>query len=157
MALRLKDSDCCPVQFHDYQLYVTDKAKNFFYKNRLNILGIPQRKIVKFLNNGISAHCFRFIPRRKFTETTLRQTIEKSLDSGLPVIIRVGENFRRLTCTIRYDNSTTRKSAIRWHYITAVGIEADTLIFYTWGRKGEMKLSDLYRHFGFTGGIIAAE
>ena len=50
---------------------------------------------------------------------------------------------------------TERK--MRWHYITVTGIEGDKLIFCSWGSKGEMLCSDLYRYSGITGGVITAK
>lgn len=159
MALRLNRGTQTPVPFEEYSAFIEESRKNFFYKNRLNIFGISQNRIVSFLNNFQNEYHFRFIGRKKLTEAALGQAIEKSLNKGLPVIIRVGENGKKLPYIIRSRKSpdTLRQGKMRWHYITAVGLDNDALIFYTWGRKGKMKLSDLYRHFGFTGGIITAE
>ncbi len=159
MALRLNRGTEIPVPFEEYSAFIEENRKNFFYKNRLNIFGISQSRIVNFLNTLQNTYHFRFIGRKKLTEAALRDTIEKSLNTGLPVIIRVGENGKKLPYKIRFckGHNTLRQGKMRWHYITAVGLENDTLIFYSWGGKGEMKLSDLHSLFGFTGGIIIAE
>ena len=156
MELWLKSKNPPPLPFEQYRTSVEYNAKNYFYKKRLNLSGIPARLIVDFLNKQDFAPRFRFIDRRKFSESELQRVISKSLDKNLPVIIRIGENFNRLSCTVHYGNSS-RQCRMRWHYITATGIDENNIIFYSWGRKGEMNLSQLYKYFGFTGGIITAE
>lgn len=145
--------------FEEYRLYITENADKFFYKNRMNIFGISAKRIAEFLNDITPEYNFRFIGRRKINETALRKIIGKSLNKGLPVIIRVGENFNRLPYKIYFGTgeNNVRQDTMRWHYITITGLENDTLIFCSWGRKGEMILSDLCNFFGFTGGVIAAE
>ncbi len=144
MTLFLQKTSAIP--WVEYVKFVCEKAK------RLNItdsFGIPTKKVVKMLSEGNPDYTFSFIPKQKFTENELRETIEKSIATGFPVIIRVGENFRKLPYKM---NGAQRK--MRWHYFTVTGIMDDNLTFCSWGRKGEMKCSDLYRFFGITGGVI---
>ncbi len=159
VALGLIHKNCQPVFFEEYRRFIEDNAKKFFYKNRLNLFGISINRVLKYLNSLSFPLTFRFIGRRKLNEHILRSQIEKSLNAGLPIIVRIGENFNRLPCKIYFHDIKKEPvySTMRWHYITAVGIENDMLIFYSWGRKGEVKLSDLCKYLGFTGGIIVAE
>ncbi len=134
------------IQWTDYVDFVCEKAKAL---NVTDSFGVPPKKAVKMLNEGISGYRAEFIPRRKLTENQLREVFTQSLSRGIPVIVRVGENFRRLPYKM---NGTERK--MRWHYFTVTGIDGDRLAFCSWGRKGEMLCSDLWRFFGVTGGVI---
>ena len=144
MTLFLQKSGTLP--WVEYVRFVCEKAKKF---DITDCFGIPPKKVVKMLSEGIHDYNFRFIPKRKLSEKELREIIEKSIASGLPVIVRVGENFRKLPYKM---NGTERK--MRWHYFTVTGIDGDKLTFCSWGGKGEMNCSDLYRFFGVTGGVI---
>ncbi len=144
MTLFLQKNKAIP--WKEYVKFVCEKAKKL---NITDSFGIPPKKIIKMLSESNPDYTFTFIPKRKFTENKLRETIEKSVAAGFPVIIRVGENFRRLPYKM---NGLKRK--MRWHYFTVTGLDGDSLTFCSWGRKGEMKCSELYRFFGFTGGVI---
>lgn len=159
MLLRFKDEKCMPVPVDEYVSFVTDMAENYFYKHSRNLLGVSIRKILKALNNAQSNCRFRFISRLRLNTEKIKNLIENSLSLNIPVIVRIGENGRRLHYKITFPESgnISREGRMRWHYITVVGIEKDSLVFYSWGGRGEMKISDLYKHFGFTGGIIIAE
>ncbi len=137
------------ISWVEYIGFVCDKAKNLGITDSF---GIPPKKVVKILSEDNPDYGFTFIYKRKLTEKTLCEILEKSISEGFPVIIRVGENFRRLPYKM---NGTERR--MRWHYFTVTGIDGDRLNFCSWGKKGEMKCSDLYRFFGFTGGVITAE
>ena len=130
----------------DYVKFVCEKAKML---NISDSFGLPQKKVVNMLSEANTDYSFTFIPKRKLSENKLRESFEKSISAGFPIIVRVGENLRRLPYKM---NGSERK--MRWHYFTVIGIENDKLTFCSWGKKGEMLCSDLYRYFGFTGGII---
>lgn len=147
MTLFLQKNNHLP--WTEYVKFVCDKAENL---GITDTFGIPPKKIIKMLANSNPDYDFSFIPKRRLSENELRDTIRKSLTAGFPVIIRAGENFRRLP--YKMNGAVYR---MRWHYFTVTGIENDTLTFCSWGRKGEMLCSDLYHFFGFTGGVITAE
>lgn len=130
----------------EYVKFVCDKSK---YLSISDTLGIPPKKLIKMLSEFNSAYNFAFIPRHRLSESGLRELFKESLSKNLPVIVRAGENFKKLPYKM---NGAERK--MRWHYFTVTGIDGDKLTFCSWGRKGEMSLSDLYRFFGVTGGVI---
>lgn len=134
------------ITWAEYVKFACKKAKSLMITDNF---GIPPKKVVKMLSESNPDYTFSFIPKRKFSENGLREAIGKSVSAGFPVIIRVGENFRRLPYKM---NGNDRK--MRWHYFTVTGIDGDNLTFCSWGRKGEMKCSELHRFFGFTGGVI---
>ena len=137
------------VQWNEYKDFVCEKARAL---SLLDIFGIRPKKIVKILNNTLPEYAFRFIPKRKLTAESLRKFFEKSIEAGVPVIVRIGENRKKLS--YKMDGSERK---MRWHYITVTGIKDDKLTFFSWGSKGEMLCSELYRFFGITGGIIINE
>lgn len=159
MLLRLRNEKNMPVPVDEYISFVMDMADNYFYKYSRNPFGIPVGKILEALNNGQNKCRFRFISRLRLNKEKIRMLIENSLLRNIPVIVRIGENRRKLPYRIAFPEggNITRDGRMRWHYITVVGIEKDHLIFYSWGGRGEMKISDLYERFGFTGGFIIAE
>lgn len=159
MLLRFRDEKCTPVSVDEYVSFVTDIAENYFYNHSKNLTGVPVRKILKALNNAQSNCRFRFISRLRMNKEQLTEKISSFLSANLPVIVRIGENGKKLPYKIIFPESgnISREGRMRWHYITAVGIEKDTLVFYSWGGRGEMKISDLHKYFGLTGGIIIAE
>jgi len=146
MTLFLQKTNVIP--WVEYVRFVCEKAKQL---NITDSLGIPPKKVIRMLSDSNPDHTFSFMPKRKLPENALRELFKKSVSEGLPVIVRVGENFRRLPYKM---NGTERK--MRWHYFTVTGIDGDKLTFCSWGKKGEMLCSDLYRFFGFTGGVITA-
>lgn len=147
MTLFLQKTKTLP--WAEYVKSVCEKAKKL---NITDSFGISTKKVIKMLSESNPDYTFSFIPKRKLSENGLRETIGKSLSAGFPVIIRVGENFRRLPYKM---NGNDRK--MRWHYFTVTGLDGDNLTFCSWGRKGEMKCSELYRFFGITGGIIVTK
>ena len=144
MTLFLQKANVIP--WVEYVKFVCEKAKKL---NISDSFGLPTKKVVNMLSEANADYSFTFIPKRKLSENKLRESFEKSISAGFPVIVRVGENLRRLPYKM---NGSERK--MRWHYFTVIGIENDKLTFCSWGKKGEMLCSDLYRYFGFTGGII---
>ncbi len=144
MTLFLQKNKAVP--WKEYVRFVCDKAKALSITDSF---GIPPKKVIKMLSESNPDYNFTFIPKRKLSENTLRKLLGDSISQGLPIIVRVGENFRKLP----YQMNGLQKK-MRWHYFTVTGIENDNLTFCSWGRKGEMKCSDLYRFFGFTGGVI---
>ena len=137
------------VSLKEYVRFILDSSK---YLGITTVFGISPKRIIKMLAEMNEGRSFFFMPKRKLTETTLRGIFEHSLSSGIPVIVRAGENFRKLPYKM---NGTERK--MRWHYFTVTGIDGNRLTFSSWGKKGEMLCSDLYRYFGVTGGIIITE
>lgn len=147
MTLFLHKTNTLP--WEEYVKFVCEKAKKM---NITDCFGIPSKKVIKMLSESNPDYNFMFISKRFLSCETLFETIHDSISNGFPVIVRVGENFRKLPYTM---NGTERK--MRWHYFTITGIDSDNLTFCSWGRKGEMKCSDLYRFFGITGGIIVTD
>ncbi len=145
-----------PVNENDYFSFVISAAENHFYKHSRNLFGIPPRKIIKYLENSMENVKFRFINHIFLNKTKLIAEIMKSLSRDIPVIVRIGENGKKLPFSINYANHTAQ-GRMRWHYISVTGIEKDKIIFSSWGGKGEMHINDLIRFFGFTGGIITPE
>lgn len=144
MTLFLQKNNRLP--WTEYVKFVCDKAENL---GITDTFGIPPGKMIKMLSDSNPDYDFSFIPKRFLSCETLFETIHDSISNGFPVIVRVGENFRRLP--YKMNGAVYR---MRWHYFTVTGIENDTLTFCSWGRKGEMLCSDLCRFFGFTGGVI---
>lgn len=159
MLLRFRDKGCTPLPFDEYRNFVSNMTENHFYKHSRNSLGVPVYKILNALNKGQAERRFRFISRVFLSAESLTAIITKSLESNMPVIVRIGANRKKLPYKIAFpvSGNTEREERMTWHYITATGIEKNNLIFYSWGGKGTMKISDLCRFFGFTGGIITAE
>lgn len=147
MTLFLHKSTTLP--WVEYVHFVCEKSKEL---KITDCFGIPPKKVIKMLSESNPNYNFRFIPKRFLSCETLHKTIHNSISNGFPVIVRVGENFRKLPYTM---NGAERK--MRWHYFTITGIDHDNLTFCSWGRKGEMKCSELYRFFGVTGGIIETD
>ena len=144
MTLFLQKTRVIP--WTEYAEFVSEKAK---YLGIATIFGISPRRMIKMLTEMNSGHEFSFIPRYKLSGKKLSELLQGSVSAGTPVIVRAGENFRRLPYKM---NGSERK--MRWHYFTVTGINGDKLTFCSWGRKGEMSCSDLQRFFGFTGGVI---
>ncbi len=144
---------CRNISESDYIQYVENAAGSHFYKHSRNIFGIPPRKIIKYLKNNIENVKFRFINHILLNKERLISEIEKSLSRNIPVIVRIGENRKRLPYRISFGKRIA-SGKMRWHYITVTGIEKDKLFFSSWGGEGEMRTDDLIRFFGFTGGII---
>lgn len=128
-------------------------AELWFYKNSLNLFGISPRKIIKYLGDTLNGRRFTFVSRRRLSEEKLTELVKKATTENIPVIIRIGENFKTLPYTIAFTNGVFKRK-MRWHYITAVNADSGKIEFYSWGGKGKMKITDLWRYFGFTGGII---
>lgn len=133
----------------EYVGFVLEKAR---YLSAADIFGVSAGKTVQILNDTVSGCSFRFIPKRRLTENGLIKLFEESISKGIPVIVRIGENRKRLPYRM---GSTEGK--MRWHYIIVTGINGGKLTFCSWGKRGEMLCSDLYRFFGFTGGVIAGK
>ncbi len=159
MILRFEDKSCTPVPFDKYRDFVNHMTKSHFYKHSRNPLGVPVCKVLKALNKAQTHRRFRFISRVFLNPERLAAVVTKSLENDTPVIVRIGANRRKLPYKIAFpvSGNKEREDRMTWHYITVTGIENDTLIFYSWGGKGTMKISDLCRFFGFTGGIITTE
>lgn len=136
-----------------YKLFVAENVKNFFYRFHVNLIGVTAHRIVKFLRRY--GYKFRFVPRRKLKGDMLEQLINKSLDNGTPVIVRIGLNGKKLPYKVTYTVSgRIAQGTMFWHYITVTGIEDSVLTYSSWGATGEMQIADLQQHLGFMGGII---
>lgn len=161
MLLYLDGRNAAPIPFKEYADFAENFRDNVAYKNTANILGIFPHRLVKMLNECSGKRFFEFYGRKKFrgdSGKSLAEFIGKSLENGLPVIVRVGANGKSLPYEIRYPASGNklRKGMVSWHYITVTGIsEKGQLTFSSWGGKGIMSCADLQNHFGFTGGVIA--
>ena len=140
----------------EYRRFVESACSSFFYRYNLNLFGVTARRIVKYL--GEKGFMFRFVPKRKLKGAVLEQYISESLDSGIPVIARIGLNQKKLHYKITYPVSGKySQGSMSWHYITLTGLEKDTVFFSSWGGKGEMLLSDLQLYMGIMGGIIVPD
>lgn len=157
MILRFRDKKCAPVPFGKYSDFVREMSGKYFYKRFGNPLGVPVYKILRALNTEIPERRFRFSSHAFLSRKKLTATIENALSKDIPIIVRIGANRKKLSYKIAFPTAgdIVRENKMSWHYITVTGIENDILTFYSWGGKGEMRLSDLCRFFGFTGGVIA--
>lgn len=157
---KLGSGNFAPVSFSEYVKFVEKFRDEVAYKNSSNPLGIFPGKLAKMLNRSCGSHTFKFYGRKKFRkENDLAECISNSVKNGLPVIVRIGLNGKRLNCGICYPASgnVKKKCVLNWHYVTVTGIsENGTLTFSSWGGKGTMSCADLKRHFGITGGAIIA-
>lgn len=146
-VLTLKNTNTIP--WVEYKDFVCAKAR---FLNPLDIFGIRPKKIIRILSEILPDYKFHFISKSKLTEEKLRELFITNLKAGIPVIVRIGKNGKKLHYRM---GEAERK--MRWHYITVTGTDGDKLIFCSWGSKGEMLCSDLYRYFGITGGVYIGE
>ncbi|MBP1560106.1 MAG: hypothetical protein J6C96_02530 [Oscillospiraceae bacterium] len=142
------------LSFSEYSGFVCAFRDNKAYKHTSNPIGIFPHRLTALINSEAQDASFRFYSRRAFTPDSLRRFIFASVERGMPVIVRVGLNGKSLPFKI-ISGSNCKESCMGWHYITVTGIVGDRLTFSSWGEKGVMKCSRLYRHFGLTGGVIA--
>ncbi len=158
MLLFLKGKNSVPISFTEYSDFVSDFRDNTAYRRSLHRFGIFPRRLVKMINGCIGERAFVFRRKSRFSENSLADLIERSLKNGFPVIVRIGKNGKKLPYTITYpaSGSKRRTGKMEWHYVTVTGInENGEIVFSSWGGKGVMSLSELYKHFGITGGVIA--
>ena len=156
MILFLRHGEGYSITLRSYTDFVSDIRDNEVYRHRLNLIGVSPGHIIKILKKRTEKN-FRFIGKEKFSRESLGQLIGDSLLQGVPVIVRIGANGNSLPYKINYPASgnKSRTGKMDWHYVTVTGItDSGTVIFSSWGGRGEMLLSDLYDHFGLTGGII---
>ncbi|MDE5858811.1 MAG: hypothetical protein K2H23_00230 [Oscillospiraceae bacterium] len=143
--------------FTEYTHFIEDVRDNDAYRKTSNPIGVSPFKVAQLINTRTENHRFQFISRIFFGKKALGKFIEKSVAAGLPVIVRIGANGKKLPYSIVYPASGGRSAAgtITWHYVTVTGIsDSGMLTFSSWSGKGEMRLEDLHRYFGITGGII---
>lgn len=144
--------------FTEYARFVEDIRDNDAYRGTANPVGVSPFKAARLINKRVENHRFKFWSRIFFSRKSLGNLIENSLAAGLPVIVRIGANGKKLPYSIEYPASGNRRAAgnMTWHYVTVTGLsDSGILTFSSWSGKGEMVLDDLYRYFGITGGIIA--
>lgn len=146
------------ISFSEYASYVEKLRDGVFYNGTQNLIGIFPRRLAKILTEK-SGRKFAYYPAVKFLSANgkkLADYISKSIKSGVPVIVRVGADIGGLPYKIKYPASgKTCAGKMSWHYITVTGIsESGILTFSSWGGKGTASCAELYRHFGFTGGIV---
>lgn len=142
------------ISFSEYDRFVCDFRDKKAYKGCRNPIGIFPRRLTAMINSEAQDARFKFYSRRAFTEESLRRFIFASVERGMPVIVRVGLNGKRLPFRIKAGGAY-KEGHMSWHYVTVTGINGDKLTFSSWGEKGVMNCSRLYKHFGWTGGIIA--
>lgn len=142
--------------FAEYGKFVEDIRDKEAYKKTTNPLGLSPFKTARLINRHSPNNHFAFFSNVFFSEKRLADFIERSIAAGLPVILRIGANGKKLPYNIVYPASGGRMASgyMTWHYITVTGISRDTLTFSSWGGKGEMSVKDLHRFRGFTGGFI---
>lgn len=137
----------------EYSKFVNDNSRSFFYRRHFNLIGVAAHRIVKFLRK--QGYSFRFVPHRKLKGDTLEKLIKETLDSGTPVIVRVGLNGKKLPYKVFYTvNGRVSQGTLSWHYITVTGMENGIMTYSSWGATGEMAVADLQKNLGFMGGII---
>lgn len=156
MILFLRNGERYSLDLGSYKAFVEDIRDNEVYRHRLNLIGVPTGVIIKILKKH-TVEDFRFYGRANFSQDDLRQLISDSLLQGVPVIVRIGANRNKLSYKIVFPSSgkDIRTGKFSWHYITVTGItDSGTVIFSSWGGRGEMELEHLYRYFGLTGGVI---
>ncbi|MBD5146931.1 MAG: hypothetical protein HDT21_13650 [Ruminococcus sp.] len=146
------------IPYSEYVSYVEKLRDGVFYNGTRNLMGIFPRRLAKILTEK-SGRKFAYYPAVKFLSANgkkLANYISKSIERGVPVIVRVGASFSGLPYKIKYPASgKTCAGKMSWHYITVTGIsESGILTFSSWGGKGTASCAELYRHFGFTGGIV---
>lgn len=161
MLLYLSGKNAGTISFSDYAAFAEKLRDEVFYKNTKNLLGIFPRRLANILTEK-SGRNFRYYPAIKFfgkSGKKLAEFISEEIKSGVPVIVRVGANIGGFPYEIQYPASGKSSAGkMSWHYITVTGIsESGILTFSSWGLKGSALCAELYRHFGFTGGIIAAD
>lgn len=162
MLLYLSEKNIGTISFSDYIAFAEKLRDEVFYKNTRNPFGIFPRRLARILTEK-SGRKFRYYPAMKFfgkSGKNLAEFISEKIKSGVPVIVRVGAGIGGFPYKIKYPASENnlRAGKMSWHYITVTGIsESGILTFSSWGLKGSALCTDLYRHFGFTGGIIAAD
>lgn len=147
--------------FPEYATFAEKLWDKAFYKGRKNFLGIFPRRLAKILTEK-SGRKFTYLPARKLRGESgkkLEEIISRSLNGGVPVIVRVGFSFKGLPYKIKYPASgKVRSGKMNWHYITVTGVsESGTLTFSSWGGKGTADCRKLVKGFGFTGGIVALD
>lgn len=142
--------------FAEYGKFVENIRDNEAYKKSSNPFGLSPFKTARLINRHSENRSFVFLNRVFFGEKKLVRYIEKSIEAGLPIILRIGANGKKLPYNIVYPASGFRSASghMTWHYITITGISGDVLIFSSWGGKGEMSVKDLHRFWGLTGGLI---
>ena len=146
------------ISFSEYVSYVEKLRDSVFYKDTRNMLGIFPRRLANILAEK-SGRRFAYYPAVKFLSADgkkLADYISDSIKRGVPVIVRVGASPDGLPYKIKYPASGKNCTGkMSWHYITVTGIsESGILTFSSWGGKGTASCAELYRHFGFTGGIV---
>lgn len=156
MILFLRHGEGYKITLPEYTVFGSDIRDNEVYRHRLNLIGVSPGLIIKILKKRTGKD-FRFYGKGKFSKESLGQLMGDSLLQGIPVIVRIGANGNSLPYKMNFPASgnKSRTGKMSWHYITVTGItDSGTVIFSSWGGRGEMLLSDLYRYFGITGGII---
>ena len=159
MILFLQHGEGYRTALRSYTAFVSDIRDNDVYRHRLNLIGVSPGHIIKILKKRTGKN-FRFYGKGKLGQDGLRHLIEDSVLQGIPVIVRIGANRNSLSYKINFPASdkNIRTGKMGWHYITVTGLtDSGTVIFSSWGGRGEMLLSDLYSHFGFTGGVIVTD
>lgn len=143
--------------FAEYGKFVENIRDSEAYKKTANHFGLSPFKTARIINRHCRNSHFAFCSNVFFGEKKLAAFIESSIAAGLPVILRIGANGKRLPYNIMYPASGCRRASghMTWHYITVTGISGDTLTFSSWGGKGEMSVKALRRFRGFTGGFIS--
>ena len=146
------------ITFSEYEEFVSRFHDEEAYLNTSNPIGIFPRRLAGMINSHITDSEYVFLNRRKFSREGLREFISDSISMGLPVIVRIGANGKRLPYKIKYPihGNRSARGKTDWHYITVTGItDSGTLIFSSWGGRGKLECDLLHKYFGITGGIIA--
>lgn len=159
VVLFLKGKGGNAIPFSEYAAFAEDLRDRAAYRKSSHPFGIFPRRLTKLLN-GESGRRFVFYGGRLFTAQSLESFAKESIGKGLPFIVRVGANMKKLPYEITYPalKNKRMRGKMQWHYITVTGVsENGSLTFSSWGGKGTVTCSELSRHFGITGGVIAEE
>ena len=144
--------------FSEYSEFVSKFRDEEAYRGTSNPIGIFPRRLAAMINSHLKNGEYVFLSRRKFDREGLREFIGNSISQGSPVIVRIGANGKKLPYKIKFPDSGNRSTEGKtdWHYITVTGMtDSGTLIFSSWGGRGELDCDLLHRYFGITGGVIA--
>ncbi len=154
------------ISVDDYVEFVNDMYKPFKKGVMFHFIGLSPKKLIGYINKNspLKNIKFKFCLTDKMGKASLHKHICDMLNQDIPVITRVGLNFKSLSAEMTNPaNNNIRKSNIDWHYITITQMHSDiehgtsAVIFSSWGKIGNMSFDDFYEHIGYTGGIFIAD
>ena len=154
------------ISIDDYKDFLNEMYKPFKKGFMYHLIGLSPRKVIDYIkqNCPLQNIRFKFCLTDKMGKASLHKYICDMLNEDIPVITRIGYNFKNLKAQMTNSAANTiKESSINWHYITITQMHSDlergttAVIFSSWGKIGNMSFDDFYEHLGFTGGIFIAE